>query len=200
MDTEILDVRNAARCDSGAIDCEVLFSGVKDAQGNPGYLPFTATQTDMTAHGRALYAGLVAGKYGAVTPCVITPEILAAARAVKYGAIDSWRIRQENGRYVFTFNGRNWDYGKETQDRLGPSVAVARQGGLPAGFAWTDADNNDVPMNAGDLLALNDAVGQAMFSRGLAIHLRQRAMKAEVDALTTLDAVRAYQPGWPEEA
>ncbi|EBW6364558.1 phage tail protein, partial [Salmonella enterica subsp. enterica serovar Oranienburg] len=30
------------------------------------------------------------------------------------------------------------------------------------------------------------------------IHERQRKMKEEVEALTTLDAVRSYQVGWPE--
>ncbi|EHZ3471586.1 DUF4376 domain-containing protein, partial [Salmonella enterica] len=83
-----------------------------------------------------------------------------------------------------------------TQERLTLSVQMAKQNKLPDGFIWTDADNNDVPMTAGELLNLSDAIDQAMFTMGLKIHLRQREMKEEVDKLTDAQAVLDYVVGW----
>ncbi|ECO7761212.1 DUF4376 domain-containing protein, partial [Salmonella enterica] len=111
----------------------------------------------------------------------------------------TWRNTQENANYVFAFNGRNWDYGKATQERLTLSVQMARANKLPDGFIWTDAGNHDVPMTAGELLNLSDAIDQAMFTKGLQIHMRQRQMKDETDRLTDVRAVLDYAVGWQEE-
>lgn len=118
------------------------------------------------------------------------------ARRRKHDEINAWRNDQENANYVFTFNGRNWDYGIATQQRLTLSVQAAKQNRLPEDFIWTDADNNDVPMTAGELLNLSDAIDQAMFAKGLQIHMRQRQMKEEIDKLTDVKAVMDYVAGW----
>nr|WP_079907692.1 DUF4376 domain-containing protein [Salmonella enterica] len=123
----------------------------------------------------------------------------AAALNQKHDDINAWRNAQENAGYVFEFNGRNWDYGKATQERLALSVQAAKENRLPDGFIWTDADNNDVPVNADELLKLGDAISQAMFTKGLQIHMRQRAMKEAVDKLTDASAILAYPVGWGEE-
>ncbi|ECL1758825.1 DUF4376 domain-containing protein [Salmonella enterica] len=122
---------------------------------------------------------------------------LNTALTRKHAEINDWRNIQENMNYVFRFNNHNWDYGKTTQERLSLSVQMAKANKLPAGFIWTDADNNDVPMSAGELLNLSDAIDQAMFTMGLQIHLRQREMKEEVDKLTDAQAVLDYVVGWP---
>ncbi|EEI4449420.1 DUF4376 domain-containing protein [Salmonella enterica] len=122
---------------------------------------------------------------------------LNTALTQKHAEINDWRNIQENMNYVFRFNNHNWDYGKTTQERLSLSVQMAKANKLPAGFIWTDADNNDVPMPAGELLNLSDAIDQAMFTMGLQIHLRQREMKEEVDKLTDAQAVLDYVVGWP---
>ncbi|ECC9557124.1 phage tail assembly protein [Salmonella enterica subsp. salamae] len=122
---------------------------------------------------------------------------LNTALTRKHAEINDWRNIQENMNYVFRFNNHNWDYGKATQERLSLSVQMAKANKLPAGFIWTDADNNDVPMTSGELLNLSDAIDQAMFTMGLQIHLRQREMKEEVDKLTDAQAVLDYVVGWP---
>ncbi|EEH2317608.1 DUF4376 domain-containing protein [Salmonella enterica] len=124
-----------------------------------------------------------------------TPDRTTALNQ-KHDDINAWRNAQENANYVFTFNGRNWDYGKATQERLALSVQAARENRLPDGFIWTDADNNDVPVNADELLKLGDAISQAMFTKGLQIHMRQRAMKEAVDKLTDARAIMDYPVGW----
>ncbi|EHN5784779.1 DUF4376 domain-containing protein [Salmonella enterica] len=123
---------------------------------------------------------------------------LNTARIQKHADINNWRNTQENANYVFQFNNRNWDYGKATQERLSLSVQMAKSNKLPEGFIWTDADNNDVPMSAGELLNLSDAIDQAVFTTGLKIHMRQREMKEDIDKLTDAQAVLDYVVGWPE--
>ncbi|EAW9081717.1 DUF4376 domain-containing protein [Salmonella enterica subsp. enterica serovar Poano] len=120
------------------------------------------------------------------------------ARSQKHDEINAWRNKQESANYTFTFDNHKWDYGKATQERLSLSVQMAKQNKLPAGFIWTDADNNDVPMTAGELLNLSDAIDQAMFTKGLQIHMRQREMKEEIDKLTDVKAILDYKIGWPD--
>ncbi|EJU2681016.1 DUF4376 domain-containing protein [Salmonella enterica] len=123
---------------------------------------------------------------------------LNTALIQKHAEINAWRNSQESANYTFTFDNHKWDYGKATQERLTLSVQMAKANKLPAGFIWTDADNNDVPMTAGELLNLSDAIDQAMFTKGLQIHMRQREMKEEVDKLTDAQAVLDYVVGWPD--
>ncbi|EAW1317818.1 DUF4376 domain-containing protein [Salmonella enterica subsp. diarizonae] len=120
------------------------------------------------------------------------------ARSQKHAEINTWRNTQENASYTFTFDNHKWDCGKATQERLTLSVQMAKANKLPAGFIWTDADNNDVPMTVGELLNLSDAIDQAMFTMGLKIHLRQREMKEEIDKLTDVKAILDYKIGWPD--
>ncbi|EAU9637667.1 DUF4376 domain-containing protein [Salmonella enterica subsp. enterica] len=125
-------------------------------------------------------------------------QSLEDARKQKHAEINRWRDIQENANYTFTFDNHKWDYGKATQERLTLSVQMAKANKLPAGFIWTDADNNDVPMTAGELLNLSDAIDQAMFTMGLKIHMRQREMKEEIDKLTDVKAILDYKIGWPD--
>ncbi|EEZ4540926.1 DUF4376 domain-containing protein, partial [Escherichia coli] len=96
------------------------------------------------------------------------------ARGMKGDEINAWRNEMEAANYTFEHNGRKWDYGKSTQTRLEPSVAAAKAGKLPEAFFWTDAENNDVPVTAEELIALSEAAEQAMFTKGMEIHVRQR--------------------------
>ncbi|EKC4634973.1 hypothetical protein OP114_004954, partial [Salmonella enterica] len=47
-----------------------------------------------------------------------------------------------------------------------------------------------------ELLSLSDAIDQVMFTKGLQIHMRQRAMKEAVDKLTDASAIMDYPVGW----
>ncbi|ELC2815771.1 TPA: DUF4376 domain-containing protein [Salmonella enterica subsp. enterica serovar Muenchen] len=197
--TNIIDARNATYNENGTIDADVLFDDVFESDGKtPMWLPFTAAEHDPMDYGRQLFADLVAGKYGTVTPFTTTPDMLTAAKAAKHAEINAWRDAQENGSIIFTLNGHQWDCGKASQTRLAPVVAVAKSGTLPPGFFWTDADNINVPMTADELTALEAAMQQNMVIQGFRIHERQRQMKDEVDKLTDLQAVRQYAVSWPD--
>lgn len=174
-----------------AVNCMVKFEHIEQA------VPFTATASDTEAYGRDIYAACLRGEAGEIAEYVqpsISPE---KARELKTAEINTWRNRMESASYIFSFNGRNWDYGKETQDRLDPSVIAAKEGNLPEQFFWTDADNNDVPMTAEELIALSEAAQQAMFAKGMEIHVRQRNMKKEIAELQDAEAIQRYVVGWP---
>ncbi|HAX1982934.1 TPA: DUF4376 domain-containing protein [Escherichia coli] len=172
------------------INCMVKFAELESP------VPFTATEDDCEAHGREIFAACQRGDAGEIGKYVssVTPE---KARSAKTAEINAWRDAMEAASYVFEFNGRRWDYGKETQARLEPSAAAARAGTLPEQFFWTDADNNDVPMTAEELIALSDAAQQAMFTKGMEIHVRQRNMKKEIAELQDVEAILGYAVGWP---
>ncbi|EFC7121838.1 DUF4376 domain-containing protein, partial [Escherichia coli] len=86
---------------------------------------------------------------------------------------------------------------KKTLSRISTTRLMAENNRLPEGFAWTDGDNNVVPVTAAEIIALADATEQAMFAKGVEINTRQLQMKAEVEALTELKAIRSYVIGWP---
>ncbi|EBU8673480.1 DUF4376 domain-containing protein [Salmonella enterica subsp. enterica serovar Panama] len=190
---ETADVRNARYDENGSILVEVKLAG-RDWWTN-----YMVTANETSAEEQRFYSDLVAGKYGSVTPFTVTPEMIRAAKDGKRGEINAWRDEQEDGNYLFQYNGHRWDYGKATQDRMSISLAMAKKGLLPEGFAWTDGDNNIVPVTNDSLIALAGAIEQAMFEKGVQINQRQLQMKAEVEALTTLPAIRAYHPGWPDD-
>ncbi|EIE7332665.1 DUF4376 domain-containing protein [Escherichia coli] len=121
------------------------------------------------------------------------------ARGMKGDEINAWRNAMEAANYTFEHNGRKWDYGKSTQTRLEPSVAAAKAGKLPEAFFWTDAENNDVQVTAEELLALSEAAEQAMFTKGMEIHIRQRTMKKVLESLSSADEILAYRVGWAQE-
>lgn len=55
-----------------SIDCEITTSQFGDE-----ILPFTASQNDVEAHGRTIFADIVEGKYGEIA-AYVAPVVLAA--------------------------------------------------------------------------------------------------------------------------
>lgn len=62
-----------ANADHTLIDCEITTSQLGDE-----VLPFTANPNDVEPHGRAIFADLVAGKYGPIGDYVPPPELVQA--------------------------------------------------------------------------------------------------------------------------
>jgi hypothetical protein len=58
-----------ANAEHTAINCEITTSQFGDE-----VLPFTADSTDVEAHGRQIFADLVAGKYGPIAEYIPLPE------------------------------------------------------------------------------------------------------------------------------
>ncbi|EHZ3802559.1 DUF4376 domain-containing protein [Salmonella enterica] len=184
----VTDARNGRYNEDGSISADVQFS-----DNAALYLPYTAAAHDPMDYGRQLYADLIAGKYGPVTPFMVTPEMLAEAKAQKHAEINAWRDAQENGRVSCEYNGNRYDADKESKYRLDN---VIEAGGLSDGVKWTDADNRDVDLSLDDLKALQKIMVMTMAVQGGKIHERQRQMKEEVDALTDYNAIQNYITGW----
>ncbi|EMR9947204.1 DUF4376 domain-containing protein [Escherichia coli] len=176
------------------INCMVKFTGFDEA------IPFTASADDIEDHGREIFAACQRGEDGGeIGEYIPQPAMrLEEARAFKNDEINTWRNQMESAGYVFEFEGRRWDYGKETQERLALSVSAAKAGKLPEKFFWTDADNNDVPMTPESLIALSEAAELAMFDKSLEIHIRQRTMKKEIESMDDADVIMEYTVGMGE--
>ncbi|HCM1918312.1 TPA: DUF4376 domain-containing protein [Salmonella enterica subsp. salamae serovar 28:r:e,n,z15] len=138
----------------------------------------------------------VAGKDGLPAWVDIPPQPPEQARAQKLAEIDAWRGNQEAGNVIFTWKRRRWDASRASQERISPVLDVAATRGLPDGFFWTDADNNDVPVTISDLQAISDGMKQAMVAQGWKIHERQRQMKKEIGAMKNTTDILNYIPGW----
>ncbi|HFV6724053.1 TPA: DUF4376 domain-containing protein [Escherichia coli] len=173
------------------INCIVKFS---DAETE---CVFTASADDPESYGREIFEACIRGDAGPVGEYRANDDMaVEEARRMKNAEINAWRDAMEASGYVFEHRGRKWDYGKETMTRLGMSASAARGGVLPEGFFWTDAENNDVPMTADELISLSDAAGKAMFRKGLEIHMRQREMKKAIAELSDSETILAYRVGW----
>ncbi|ECG8634055.1 DUF4376 domain-containing protein [Salmonella enterica subsp. salamae] len=140
----------------------------------------------------------ISGRWGFDGENVIDLMTPDKARRAKHDEINRWRDRQEDGNAVFDWNGRKWDAGKSSQERLSSVLALSRISALPEGFYWTDADNNDVQVTPADLAAINTGMTAAMVMQGWKIHERQRDMKKEVDELIKVSDILDYKIGWPE--
>ncbi|EEJ8287818.1 DUF4376 domain-containing protein [Salmonella enterica] len=149
---------------------------------------------DTTANRRADISGRW-GFDGTTIVDLMTPE---KAREQKTREIDAWRDAQENGSITFTWDNHSWDASKASQDRLAPVLMVAKDGGLPTDFFWTDANNNDVPVTKDDLTAIDAGMTQAMVTQGFKIHERQRQMKKDIAGLTTVRDILNYSVSWPD--
>lgn len=190
----ITSVRAAQYLDDETIFAEVQFDGATEPDGTPAYLPLTLADDDYGPGAQLLSE--IKEMYPVTVPDFVTDE----AKRKKWAEINRWRDEQENGSYLFEYGGHQWDYGKSTQDRMSISLAMAKRNALPAGFAWTDGDNNLVPVDNAGLITLAAAVEQAMFDKGMEINRRQLQMKAEVEALTTLSEIRGYPVCWQSPA
>ncbi|EIT8514361.1 DUF4376 domain-containing protein [Salmonella enterica] len=147
---------------------------------------------DTTANRRADISGRW-GFDGTDVIDLMTPE---KARRIKHDEINRWRDNQESSSTTFEWNGHQWDASKASQARLSPVLAQTRTTGLPAGFFWTDADNNDVSVTPDDLVAIHENMTATMVTLGWRIHERQRDMKKEVDALIKISDILSYPVGW----
>ncbi|MDC7886286.1 DUF4376 domain-containing protein, partial [Escherichia coli] len=149
----------------------------------------------VTDYGRQLYHDLVNGKYGTVSPFTVSPEMLAVAKAAKRQEIEAWRTEQEAQPFTFEWNGRTWNAGPDSLDRLYPVVMAAKSNTARTALAWGDANNQQVKLSIQELEELATAMAQAQVDRNDEIYQRQREMKEQLSQLSILDEVRALTVG-----
>ena len=184
----IKEITSLRYTESGAIDCEVLFEGMSEA------VPYTATPDDTATTGQQIWQELQSGKWGEIALFTVTPEMVEAARAAKHREIEAWRAEQEAKAFTFEWNGRTWDADQQSMARLSPVAAIANTG-MRDVMSWGDANNEQVPLNAGQLKELNEAMALALIERNHQIYQQQREMKAHLNNLSSLADIRGYEVG-----
>lgn len=189
---KIKEIKNARRLENGAIDCEVLFEGMKD------FIPYTSTPEDTATTGQQIWQELQSGKWGDIAPFTVSPEMLEAAKVAKRQEIEAWRTEQEAQPFTFEWNGRTWNAGPDSLTRLYPVVMASKSDTARDVMAWGDADNQQVKMSMPELEELTTAMAQAQVNRNDEIYRRQRQMKDVLDSLNNLADIRAFQAGESE--
>ncbi|EPW1926407.1 DUF4376 domain-containing protein [Escherichia coli] len=183
---QIKRIENARYLENGAIDCEVLFDGM-DAP-----VPYTATATDTAETGQRVWLELQSGRWGEITPFVVTPELLEAVKAAKRQEIEVWRTEQEAQPFIFEWNGRTWNAGPDSMARLYPAVMASKSDTARKTMVWGDAENQQVKLSMQKLDELLTAMAQAQVDRNDEIYQRQREMKEELSSLEDLRSVRNF--------
>ncbi|WP_218074083.1 DUF4376 domain-containing protein [Escherichia coli] len=183
---EIKRIENARYLENGAIDCGVLFDGMDEA------VPYTATATDTAETGQRVWQELQSGRWGEITPFVVTPELLEAVKAAKRQEIEVWRTEQEAQPFIFEWNGHSWNGGPDSMARLYPVVISAKSVTARKNMVWGDAENQQVKLSMQQLDELLTAMVQAQVDRNDEIYRRQREMKEELNNLEDLASVRAF--------
>lgn len=165
-----------------AIECNVFFDKL-------GALPFTATASDVEAHGKDIFARAVAGDFGPIAayPATPLPTIQAQARA---GIIAARNAAITGG---FTYRGKTIDSDRDSVMSItGASVAAlaAKASGLPYSVDWTCADDSTLTLDADGVLGMS--VTLAMFAD--AQHTKARPLKEAIKAAK--DAVEIGKVTW----
>jgi hypothetical protein len=123
----------------------------------------------------------------------VDQSTLAQAKADKVEAINVERERR--GVLPITFQSIEWDADELSQRNISAWMASIAAGvAIPTGFVWRAADNTN---HAADADFVN-GLGAAITLRGTVLYQVSWGKKAAVNALTTVDAVKAYDvtAGW----
>ena len=134
MQSTLTSLKNPrwANADQTIIDCEITTSQFGDE-----VLPFTASQEDVEAHGRAIFADIVAGAYGDIAqylpPPAPTPEELAAQATAKRNQLlaeSDWTQLPDARAAMGAEKAAEWDaYRQALRD-------ITDQPGYPAEIEW----------------------------------------------------------------
>ena len=126
----------------------------------------------------------VEGVSQAECDAALATHLLRSAKDRKKRAVVHWRNEQE--RAGFEWNGNRWDSDPTSAQRI---MAVALAGIDPPTGYWTSAENVDVPVDKDGIQSMYST----MIAAAASIHHRHRQMKTEIEALSTVAAVEAYE-------
>ncbi|HCP1559403.1 TPA: DUF4376 domain-containing protein [Escherichia coli] len=183
---EIKKISEQRYLESGDVDCMVVFSGMETP------VPYTASANDTAETGRQIWRELQSGRWGEIAPFTVTPEVIAAARDARKREIEAWRTEQEAQPFTFEWNGRTWNAGPDSLNRLYPAVMASKSDTARKTMVWGDADNQQVKLSITELEELAAAMAQAQVDRNDEIYRRQREMKEELNNLDDLRSIRAF--------
>ena len=103
--------------------------------------------------------------------------------------------RERRNELPIEYQNNTWDADPQSQRNVSAWMTTLAAGAtLPAGFTWRSYNNQDVAADE----AFVNGLGAAMTVRGTQLYQTSWVKKAEVDALTTVEAVNNYDvnTGW----
>lgn len=113
------------------------------------------------------------------------------AKEIKRQEINEYRDAQQSGGVLH--NGYMWDTDTKSRDLLTGAIAGFQAGvPMPVDFAWTTADNQDIPMDMTALVAL----GGAVLAHVNTHHAQARAKKTALELLTDETSVNNSIATW----
>lgn len=126
----------------------------------------------------------------------IDPTFLAAAKAGKKEEVSNLR----EGKFDhFAWNGHRWNADDKSKTNVTGAVVIAmmNSGNLPPDFTWRCYDNMNHEMTGTDMMTL----GASMGTYGTQVYAASWVHKTNIDALTSITAVNAYDitTGWPAQ-
>ena len=108
--------------------------------------------------------------------------------SVKEHKILTLKIQRDNLEVEpVAYNGHSYDYDDKARDRINAAIIALELQGEGATIEWTTADNADTPVTANDLKMIIAAVAV----RSNKLHTAYRAAKAQVEAASTAEEVKA---------
>ena len=124
-----MDARNPKYNADGSIDLEIEHPDF-------GWLPFTATPDDPEEFGRTLYAQVLAGDFGTISPYVApqptSAEILAEKKRQRQAIVDAIQVT--------TASGKVFDGNEDAQSRMSRAIQTAQIANIPS-TTWVLANN-----------------------------------------------------------
>lgn len=116
---------------------------------------------------------------------LLNPEkSLDEVKALKISEINIWKTQQESSTTAtVTALENQWDADPTSRAKLDSYLSVSY---VPS--YWTDSNNVDQVVTLEDMQAIQIAILEWLFT----IHDKQRTMKADIAALTSVDDVMAY--------
>lgn len=116
-------------------------------------------------------------------------DTLDAARARAWAAIKAARSAAEEG--SFTFDGGSYQADKVRINGAVQLAVLAKSSGAEFSETWTLTDNTTRTLSAAQVIALGTALGQYVSD----LYATGRALRAQIEAAETIEAVRAVI--WP---
>lgn len=111
-------------------------------------------------------------------------------KQAKREEINTWRDAEEaRTDIVVNVDDIKWNADSAARKRIESTLASSF---IPP--YWTDANDVDQPITSEQL----QRVYTEIVKQGFLIHARQRAMKSDIIALSTIEAVNNYIVGWPD--
>lgn len=187
---KIIDIKNAQYTAYGAIDCEVLFSGL------PDYVSYTATETDVAETGKAVWVELMSGNFGEITPYTVNPQFIEALKQQMLSEIKEWRKREESSTTIVSYNGARYDVDNATLDRIYPVLLAQKASSARQAVIWRDVDNRPVEMSSSEFENLVVAMSSELATKNDTIYTRQREMKDQVLSASTVEELQSITIGW----